>query len=57
MRPWFHAWGWTVWLAGFALAISGAMRWDAAIVTTSGLLMATFIPWVWLANRFLDESP
>jgi hypothetical protein len=57
MRPWFRAWGWTVWLAGFALAISGAMRWDAAIVTSSGLLLGTFIPWVWLANSFLDESP
>jgi len=57
MRPWFRAWGWIVWLAGFALAVSGAMRWNAAIVTSSALLLATFIPWVWLANRFLDESP
>ena len=56
MRPWFRAWGWTVWLAGFALAIAGAMRWDAAIVASSGLLLAMFIPWVWLANHFLDES-
>lgn len=55
MRPWFRAWGWAVWLAGFALAISGAMRWDAAIVASSGLLLAMFIPWVWLANHFLNE--
>ena len=55
MQPWFRAWGWTVWLAGFALAVSGAMRWDMAIVVSAGLLLATFIPWVWLANRFLDE--
>jgi hypothetical protein len=55
MRPWFRAWGWIVWLSGFALAVVGAMRWDAAIVASSGLLLATFISWVWLANRFLDK--
>jgi len=57
MRPWFRAWGWIVWLAGLALAVSGALRWEAAIVASSGLLLAAFIPWVWLANRQLDESP
>jgi hypothetical protein len=56
MRPGFRLWGWAVWLAGFALAIAGAMRWDAAIVASAGLLLATFTPWVWFANRFLDES-
>jgi hypothetical protein len=33
------------------------MRWDTAVVASAGLLLTTFIPWVWLANRFLDESP
>jgi hypothetical protein len=55
MRSWFRAWGWAVWIAGFALAVAGAMRWDAAIVISSGLLFATFIPWAWLVNRFLDK--
>jgi hypothetical protein len=50
MQPWFRAWGWTVWIAGFALALAGAMQWDAAIVVTAGLLLATFTPWVWLAK-------
>ena len=57
MRPWFRAWGWIVWLAGLALAVSGALRWEAAIVGSSGLLLGAFIPWVWLANRQRDESP
>jgi len=56
MPSWFRAWGWIVWLAGFALAVSGAFRWDAAIVASSGLLLTTFIPWVWLANRFLSKT-
>ena len=55
MRPWFRAWGWAIWLAGFALAGAGATRADAAIVVSSGLLLTLFIPWVWLANRFLDK--
>jgi hypothetical protein len=50
MRPWFRAWGWTAWLAGFALAIAGALRWDAAIVASAGLLLATFTSWVWFAK-------
>jgi hypothetical protein len=54
-QSWFRMWGWAAWIAGFALAAAGAMRWDAAIVVSSGLLFATFIPWVWLANRFLDK--
>jgi hypothetical protein len=57
MRPWFRVWGWTVWLVGLALGAAGAMRWDTAVVASAGLLLTTFIPWVWLANRFLDESP
>jgi hypothetical protein len=57
IRPWFRAWGWTVWLAGFALAVAGAMRWDAAIAASAGLLLATFTPWVWFANRFLHKTP
>jgi hypothetical protein len=56
MRPWFRTWGWTVWIAGFALAGAGAVRWDAAIVVAAGLLLATFTPWVWFANRFLGET-
>lgn len=56
MRPWFHALGWAVWLAGFALAFAGATRTDPAIVISSAFLLTTFIPWVWLANRFLDRS-
>ena len=55
MRPWFRAWGWTVWLAGLALAVAGAMRWDAVIVASSGILLAAFIPWVWLAHRFIGK--
>jgi hypothetical protein len=55
MRPWFRLWGWVVWFEGYALAVAGAMRWDMAIVASSGILLATFIPWVWLANRHLDE--
>jgi hypothetical protein len=57
MRPWLWLWGWSVWLAGFALAAFGAVRWDAAIVASGGFLFATFIPWSWLVNRFLDETP
>ncbi len=56
MRPWFRVWGWTAWLAGFALAIAGAMRWDSGIVASSALLLATFIPWVWHANRFIVDA-
>ena len=56
IRPLFRAWGWAVWLAGFALAVAGATRMDQAIVISSAILLATFIPWVWLANRFLDRS-
>jgi hypothetical protein len=55
-RPWFAVWGWTVWVSGFALAAAGAMRWDAAIVAASGLLLTTFVPWVWLAADFIEES-
>jgi hypothetical protein len=57
MRPWFRAWGWIVWMAGIALAIAGAMRWNDAIVAASALLLTTFIPWVWLASRFIEEPP
>jgi hypothetical protein len=46
----YRVWGWTVWIAGFALAFAGAMRWDAAIVASAGLLLATFTPWVWFAE-------
>jgi len=31
------------------------MRWDAVIVASSGILLATFIPWVWLAHRFIGK--
>jgi hypothetical protein len=47
----FAAWGWSIWLAGLALAVFGALRWDAGIVLSSGVLLALFIPWVWLAAR------
>jgi hypothetical protein len=57
MPPAFRVLGWTAWLAGFALAAAGAMRWDTAIVVSAGTLLATFTPWVWLANRYLDETP
>lgn len=50
MHPAYRAWGWTVWVAGFALAIAGAMRWDTAIVFSAGLLLATFTSWVWFAK-------
>jgi len=56
MRLWFRTLGWAVWLAGFALAIAGALRSDTAIVISSGVLLTTFIAWVWLANRFLDKT-
>jgi hypothetical protein len=56
MRPMFRTLGWAVWLAGFGLAFAGATRTDGAIVISSALLLTTFIPWVWLANRFLDRS-
>jgi hypothetical protein len=56
MRPGFRAWGWIVWLAGFALAAAGATRWDAAIVVSSGVLLGVFICWVSVADRFLGES-
>jgi hypothetical protein len=56
MRPWFRIWGWTVWVLGFALAIFGALRWDAAIVASGALLFIAFIPWAWLADRFLCEA-
>jgi hypothetical protein len=56
MRPGFRAWGWIVWIAGFALVAAGAMRWDAAIVVSSGVLLAVFIGWVSVATRFLGES-
>jgi hypothetical protein len=55
MPSWFRAWGWVVWISGFALAAAGTLRWDAAIVVSSAVLMTTFIPWVWFANRFLDK--
>jgi hypothetical protein len=55
MRPWFRAWGWTVWMAGIALSIAGALRWNEAIVVASALLLTTFIPWVWLASRLIEE--
>jgi hypothetical protein len=56
MRPGFRAWGWIVWVAGFSLAAAGAMRWDAAIVVSSGVLLAVFVGWVSVADRFLGES-
>jgi hypothetical protein len=55
MALWFRAWGWIVWLSGFALAAAGVVRWDAGIVASSALLLITFIPWVWFANRLLDK--
>jgi hypothetical protein len=55
MPSWYRVWGWAGWLAGFALAIAGAMRWEAMIIATAGLLLVTFTPWVWFANRFLDR--
>jgi hypothetical protein len=48
--------GWAVWLAGFALAVVGAARWDGAIVAASALLLALFIPWVWLAGGRLEPA-
>ena len=56
MPRWFRGWGWIAWIAGFALAIAGAIRWDAAIVVASGVMLAAFTSWVWLANRFLELS-
>lgn len=51
----FRLWGWSVWIAGFALAASGALRWDAGIVAASAILLTLFIPWVWLAARHIQE--
>ena len=52
----FRFWGWSIWIAGFALAACGAMRWETAIVAASAILMALFIPWVWLAGRRIGEA-
>jgi hypothetical protein len=55
MRSWFRVWGWVVWFSGAALALAGAVRWDAAIVMSSALLMIAFTSWSWFANRLLEK--
>jgi hypothetical protein len=52
----FLFWGWSVWLAGFALAACGAARWDTGIVAASAILLTLFIPWVWLASRRIEDA-
>jgi hypothetical protein len=56
LPPAFRFWGWSIWIAGFALAACGAIRWNTGIVVTSALLIALFIPWVWLAGRRIGEA-
>ncbi len=46
----FRLWGWSIWLSGFAMAAFGAVPWDPGIVGASAVLLALFIPWVWLAD-------
>jgi len=52
----FRLWGWSIWVSGFTLAVFGATRWDAGIVATSAMLLALFIPWVWLAGRRFEAA-
>jgi hypothetical protein len=51
--PWLRAWGWAVWISGFALTVSTLAGSVAGMTASTAVVMALFCPWVVLAGRAL----